>query len=68
MPSGQNDQCWDDTSTCYTWRYYNTYACGGDSVSGNPLILYHCNYGALSVSRTCPNRCVTWPGHDDYCQ
>jgi murein DD-endopeptidase MepM/ murein hydrolase activator NlpD len=68
MGVGYNDQCWERTSTCSAWSRWNTYACGNDSVNGNPIINYHCYYGSKSGITWCPNRCVIAPGADDYCQ
>ena len=64
---GYNDQCWEDTSTCYNWRSYNVDACGWDYVNGNPRIDYHCYYGSKSIYRWCaPGRCA-WGSVNDYC-
>jgi murein DD-endopeptidase MepM/ murein hydrolase activator NlpD len=68
MGVGYNDQCWEKTSTCSAWSSWNTYACGNDSVNGNPIIRYHCYYGSKSGITWCPNRCVIASGADDYCQ
>lgn len=64
---GIDDACWEDTSTCYSWRYYNVDACGWDSVNGNPRINYHCYYGSKSIYQWCaPSRCA-WGSVNDYC-
>jgi len=64
---GLNDQCWEDTSSCYYWRNYNVYACGWDSVNGNPRIDYSCHYGSKSIHQWCaPGRCA-WGSVNDYC-
>jgi len=64
---GLNDQCWEDTSSCSYWRNYYVYACGWDSVNGNPRINYSCYYGSKSIHQWCaPGRCA-WGSVNDYC-
>jgi hypothetical protein len=67
MGAGFNDQCWEVTSNCSAWSPWNTFACGNDSVNGNPIINYHCYFGSKVGIQWCPNRCVIAAGADDYC-